>query len=150
YNARLRAVGLASGLVAALVLNALAVQTLAHRDRRVVVGSAFFNGTGLAGTQVKGLVGEIVPFLSVLVPHSAFYDRVSDNLDEALAGTDLRVNDGDVLFIAAEDLEDVNGMARIIGRAAKLTGADFIAYTGDLTFAGKPVESYLLDTIDYY
>jgi hypothetical protein len=99
---------------------------------------------------VEGLVGEIVPFLAVLEPHSAFYDRVSDNLDDALADKDLRVGENDVLFIAAEDLEDVNGMARIIGRAAKLTGADFLAYSGDLTFAGKAIESYLLDTIDYY
>jgi len=150
HNARLRASGLALGVVAAITLNALAVQPLAHRDQRVVVGNPFFNGTALAGTQVKGLVSEIVPFLSVLEPHSAFYDEVSDNLDAALAGKDLRVGDQDVLFIAAEDLEDVNGMARIIGRAAALTGADFIAYTGDLTFAGKSIESYLIDTIDYY
>jgi hypothetical protein len=150
HNARLRASGVALGAVAAIALNVLAVQTLAHRDQRVVVGTPFFNGTGLAGTQVQGLVGEIVPFLSVLEPHSAFYDEVSDNLDAALADKDLRVGEKDVLFIAAEDLEDVNGMARIIGRAAKLTGADFIAYTGDLTFAGKSIESYLLDTIDYY
>jgi len=115
-----------------------------------VIGSPVFNGTGLAGTQVNGLVGEVVPFLSVLEPHSAFYDRVSDNLDTALADTDLRAGEDDVLFIAAEDLEDVNGMARVIGRAATLTGADFIAFSGDLTFAGKSVETYILDTIDYY
>ena len=150
HNARLRASAVALGAVAVLALHALAVQTLAHRDQKVVVGNPFFNGTALAGTQVQGLVSEIVPFLSVLEPHSAFYDEVSDNLDEALADRDLRVGQDDVLFIAAEDVEDVNGMARIIGRAAKLTGADFIAYTGDLTFAGKAIESYLLDTIDYY
>ena len=150
HNARLRASAVALGAVAVVGVNALAAQTLSHREQRAVIGNPFFNGTGLAGTQVQGLVGEIVPFLSVLQPHSEFYDRVSDNLDKALADKDLRVGEKDVLFIAAEDLEDVNGMARIVGRAANLTGADFIAYTGDLTFAGKAIESYLLDTIDYY
>jgi hypothetical protein len=52
--------------------------------------------------------------------------------------------------VLAEDFEDVNGMARQVGFAADLVDADFIALTGDLTFAGKPIETYLLDTIDYY
>jgi len=52
--------------------------------------------------------------------------------------------------VVAEDFEDVNGMARQVGLAAKLVDADFLALTGDLTFAGKPVESYLIDTVDYY
>ncbi|GAA1947292.1 hypothetical protein GCM10009798_02930 [Nocardioides panacihumi] len=150
HNARLRGALAAVAAVAVLTLHALAVQTLSHHDRHAVIGSPFFNGTALAGTQVNGLAGEVVPFLSVLQPHSTFYEDVSDNLDAALANTDLRASPDDVLFIAAEDLEDVNGMARIIGRAAKLTGADFLAYTGDLTFAGKSLETYILDTIDYY
>jgi hypothetical protein len=53
-------------------------------------------------------------------------------------------------FVVAEDFEDVNGMARQVGLAAKLLDADFIALSGDLTFAGKPIESYLIDTVDYY
>ena len=150
HNVRLRRTVAAACALVVVVLLAGAVRVLAGHEDKTVIGSPFFNGTALAGTQVNGLAAEVVPFLSVLEPHSAFYDEVSDNLDEALAGTDLRVGDDDVLFITAEDLEDVNGMARIIGRAAKLTGADFIGYSGDLTFAGKPVESYLLDTIDYY
>jgi hypothetical protein len=150
HNARLRLTLTAVAAVGVVTLHVLAVQTLARRDRQDVVGSPFFVGTALAGTQVRGLVGEVLPFLSVLEPHNAFYDEVSDNLDAALAAVEPRVGDQDVLFLAAEDLEDVNGMARILGRAAKDTGADFISYSGDLTFAGKPVESYLLDTIDYY
>jgi hypothetical protein len=150
HNAGLRMAAAGVGVLAVLAVHVVAVQTLVHRDRETVVGSSFFAGTGLQGTEVRGLAGEVVPFLSVLAPHSAFYDRVSDNLNAALTGRDLRVGEDDVLFITAEDLEDVNGMARILGRAAKLTGADFIGYSGDLTFAGKPVESYLLDTIDYY
>jgi hypothetical protein len=55
-----------------------------------------------------------------------------------------------VAFVLAEDFEDVNGMARQVGLAAELVDANFIALSGDLTFAGKPVETYLLDTIDYY
>jgi hypothetical protein len=156
HNAGLRVAVTTVAALAVLTLHVLAVQTLAHRDQQTLVGSPFLTGTGLEGTEVRGLAGEVMPFLSVLQPHTSFYDRVSDNLDKALAGVDLRVGDDgadgaeDVLFITAEDLEDVNGMARVIGRAAKLTGADFIGYSGDLTFAGKPVESYLLDTIDYY
>jgi hypothetical protein len=55
-----------------------------------------------------------------------------------------------MVFVLAEDFEDVNGMARQVGLAAQLVDADFIAITGDLTFAGKPIESYLIDTVDYY
>ncbi|GAB7002680.1 hypothetical protein JCM18899A_01510 [Nocardioides sp. AN3] len=150
HNARLRASVATLGAVALVSVYAVAVQTLVHDDDKVVIGSPFFNGTALAGTQVNGLAGEVVPFLSVLEPHSAFYDKASDNLDAAMAGVDLRAGAGDVLFIEAEDLEDVNGMARIVGRTAKLAGADFITYSGDLTFAGKPIESYLIDTINYY
>jgi hypothetical protein len=150
HNARLRATVAVGCAVALVAVHAGAVRVLTARDERTVLGSPFFNGTALAGTQVNGLAAEVVPFLSVLEPHSAFYDEVSDNLDAALAGVDLRAGEDDVLFITAEDLEDVNGMARVIGRAAKLSGADFIGYSGDLTFAGKAVESYLLDTVDYY
>jgi hypothetical protein len=55
-----------------------------------------------------------------------------------------------MVFVLAEDFEDVNGMARQVGLAAKLVDADFIALTGDLTFGGKPIESYIIDTVDYY
>ena len=55
-----------------------------------------------------------------------------------------------MVFVLAEDFEDVNGMARQVGLTAQLLGADFIALSGDLTFAGKPIESYLIDTVDYY
>lgn len=150
HNARLRATVVAVCALTLVALHVGAVRVLAADDHRTVIGSPFFSGTALAGTQVNGLAAEVVPFLSVLEPHSAFYDEVSDNLDVVLADVDLRVGEDDVLFLAAEDLEDVNGMARVIGRAAKLSGADFIGYGGDLTFAGKRVESYLLDTIDYY
>ena len=50
----------------------------------------------------------------------------------------------------AEDFEDVNGMARQVGLAADLVDASFLAITGDLTFAGLAVETYIIDTIDYY
>ena len=50
----------------------------------------------------------------------------------------------------AEDFEDVNGMARQVGLAADLVDATFLAITGDLTFAGLPVETYIIDTVDHY
>ena len=146
-----RVVVVGSAVVLLVALEATAVGVVAHREHETVVGSPVFAGTGLAGTEVDGLVREVVPFLSMIEPHSAFYDTVSDNLDKALGeDPDLRVKPDDVLFVEAEDFEDVNGMARIVGRAAQLTKADFITYTGDLTFAGKPLESYIIDTVNYY
>jgi hypothetical protein len=52
--------------------------------------------------------------------------------------------------VLADDFEDVNGMARQVGLTARLVDADFVALTGDLTFAGKRLELYVLDTLDYY
>ncbi|MEP9383791.1 hypothetical protein [Nocardioides sp. KR10-350] len=150
HNRRLRVVSAVVALAAVAALDVVAVHSYAHDDQRTVVGSPVFAGTSLAGTEVDGLIGEIVPFLSMIEPRNEFYDRVSDNLDDALEKTPLEAGKDEVLFIAGEDLEDVNGMARILGRAADLTDADFLAYTGDLTFGGKAIESYLIDTIDYY
>jgi len=150
HNRRLRIVGAAIALAVVAALDVAAVRIYSYDDQRTVVGSPVFAGTSMAGTEVNGLVGEVVPFLSIIEPRNDFYDQVSDNLDAALAKQPLEAGKGQVLFVAGEDLEDVNGMARILGRAADLTDADFLAYTGDLTFGGKSVESYIIDTIDYY
>ena len=151
HNARLRSAAGAVALLAVVGLDVVAARISLHDDHRTVVGSPVFAGTGLAGTEVDGLAGEVLPFLSVLEPRSSFYDRASDNLDRAIAAQHgLNGGPGRVLFVAGEDLEDVNGMARLMGRAADDTDASFLAYTGDLTFAGKAVETYLIDTIDYY
>jgi hypothetical protein len=37
-----------------------------------------------------------------------------------------------------------------VGLAADLVDASFLALTGDLTFAGLAVETFLIDTVDYY
>ncbi|WP_139230084.1 hypothetical protein [Nocardioides terrae] len=150
HNSRLRRLVVVTAVASLIALELMAGHTLLHRDERVVVGSPALAGTSLAGTQVEGLVADVIPFLAVLRPHSTFYDQVSDNLDSVLRDAAVRTDEDDVLFVEAEDLEDVNGMARIVGRAATLVEADFISFSGDLTFAGKPVESYLIDTIDYY
>jgi hypothetical protein len=88
----------------------------------------------------------------VLRPRSSFYDTVASHLEDGL--TTLSEGppppDDAVTVVLAEDFEDVNGMARQVGLAARLMDADLIALSGDLTFAGKPVETYLLDTVDYY
>lgn len=150
HNRRLRIAGAALALAAVVFLDVTAARIYSYDDHRTVVGSPVFQGTSMSGTEVNGLVGEVVPFLSVIEPRSDFYDRVSDNLDAALEKTPLSAGHDRVLFVAGEDLEDVNGMARVLGRVAHLTDADFLAYTGDLTFGGKAVESYIIDTINYY
>jgi hypothetical protein len=150
YNHRLRRVLTVAGVVAALVLDLAGLATYLHRDRHVVASNPLFNGTTLEGTEVNGLMAEVLPFLSILQPRDTFYDAVSAHLETALADrTDLQPHEDTMTFVLAEDFEDVNGMARQVGLAAKLVDADFIALSGDLTFAGKPVESYIIDTIDY-
>ena len=62
----------------------------------------------------------------------------------------MRRSDDEVVLVLAEDFEDVNGMARQVGVAADLVDASFLALTGDLTFAGLAVETYIIDTVDYY
>jgi hypothetical protein len=151
YNRRLRVGLVAAGVVGALVLDAAGLASYLHRDHHVVASSPVFAGTTLEGTEVNGLMAEVLPFLSILRPRDTFYDTVSRNLETALAErSGLRPHDDTMTFVLAEDFEDVNGMAREVGLAAKLVDADFIALSGDLTFAGKPVESYLIDTVDYY
>jgi hypothetical protein len=151
YNRRLRRGLTVAAVAAALVLDAAGLATYLHRDRHVVASSPLFDGTTLEGTEVNGLMAEVLPFLSILQPRDTFYDTVSAHLEAALADRrDLRPHDDTMTFVLAEDFEDVNGMARQVGLAAKLVDADFLALSGDLTFAGKAVESYLIDTIDYY
>jgi hypothetical protein len=151
HNRQLRIGLVAAGVAGALVLDAAGLAVLLHRDHHVVASSPVFAGTTLEGTEVNGLMAEVLPFLSILRPKDTFYDTVSRNLEAALADRDdLRRRPDRMSVVLAEDLEDVNGMARQIGLAAKLVDADFLAITGDLTFAGKPIESYLIDTINYY
>ncbi|HET9842490.1 MAG TPA: metallophosphoesterase [Nocardioides sp.] len=151
HNRRLRAGLAAAGTVGVLLLDTGGLATYLHHDHHVVTSNPVFSGTTLEGTEVNGLMAQVLPFLSILRPRDTFYDTVSHNLEAALADrTDLRPHGDTMTFVFGEDFEDVNGMARQVGLAAKLVDADFIALSGDLTFAGKPVESYIIDTVDYY
>lgn len=151
HNRRLRLTLVVAGVAGALALDALAVRVWTHDDRHELVPTPALAGTPLAGSQVTGLLADVIPFLSVLRPRSAFYDRVSDNLQRSLLlQADLAPRDGEVSFVVADDFEDVNGMARQVGLTASLLDTDLVALTGDLTFAGKPLETYVLDTVDYY
>lgn len=151
HNRRLRRTLLVVGALTAVALDVLAVRIYLDRDHRSVVADSAFDGTALEGAEVHGLLADALPFLSVLGSRSAFYDDVSDHLEAAIQDDPaLRSGDGEVTFVLAEDFEDVNGMARQVGYAAGLVDADFVALSGDLTFAGKAVETYLLDTVDFY
>ncbi len=151
HNRRLRVFGAFVGVVLLALVDILAVRVYRHQDRHVVVGSPVFAGTSLEGTEAGGLVAEVLPLLSILQPRTSFYDGVSAELEEALdERPELTRTDDEVVFVLAEDFEDVNGMARQVGLAADLVDASFIALSGDLTFAGKALETYLIDTIDYY
>jgi hypothetical protein len=151
HNRRLRTGLVGAGVAGALVLDAAGLATYLHRDHHVVASNPVFAGTTLEGTEVNGLMAEVLPFLSILRPKDTFYDTVAHNLEEALADRDdLRPHGDRMSFVLAEDFEDVNGMARQVGLAADLVDADFLAITGDLTFGGKPIESYLIDTVNYY
>ena len=151
YNRRLRwslAVVASAALVA---VDVAAVAVWRHDDQHVVVSSPVFAGTNLEGTEVNGLAAEVLPFLSILRPRTNFYDLAAANLTSALADRPTLQRTGDeVVLVLAEDFEDVDGMARQVGLAADLVDASFLAITGDLTFAGLAVETYIVDTVDYY
>jgi hypothetical protein len=151
YNRRLRIGLVSAAVVGALLLDVAGVASYLDRDHHVVASSPLLAGTTLQGTEVNGLIGRVLPFLSILRPRDTFYDTVASNLETALANRDDLEPHGDTMtLVLAEDFEDVNGMARQVGLAAHLVDADFIALSGDLTFAGKPLESYIIDTVDYY
>ena len=151
FDRPLRHVAGAIALVLVVALDVAALRAWSHDDEHRVVPSAALDGTALEGTQVTGLLGDALPFISVLKPRSSFYDTVSRNLESAIgAEPSLTTQEGETSFVLAEDFEDVNGMARQVGLAAHLVDASFIALSGDLTFAGRPEETYLLDTVDYY
>jgi hypothetical protein len=151
HNRRLRVAVTAVAASLALAVDAAGLVVFLHRDHHVVASSPLFAGTTLEGTEVNGLMAEVLPFLSILRPKDTFYDTVAQHLQDAVnARPGLRKHGDETVFVMAEDFEDVNGMARQVGLAARLVDADFIALSGDLTFAGKPVESYLIDTVDYY
>lgn len=151
HNRRLRRSLGVAGVLAVVAVDVAAAQVYLHDDDRPVVASPALDGTALEGTEVKGLLADVLPFLSVLKPRSEFYDHAAENLQQAVAARpSLMAGDDEVVFVAAEDFEDVDGMARQVGLAARLVDANFVALSGDLTFAGKSVETYLLDTLDYY
>lgn len=151
HNRRLRWVATGVAVATIVAMDTVATTTWLHDDRHAVQGSPVFAGTNLEGTEIDGLISKILPFLSILRPRNPFYDTVAQNLEKAIADQpELTAASDDVVFVVAEDFEDVNGMARQVGLTARLIGADFIALSGDLTFAGKAIESYLIDTVDYY
>ena len=151
HNRRLRGVLAVVGTAALVAVDVVAVRVYLHDDHHTVVSSPVFAGTSLEGTEVNGLAAEVLPFLSILRPRSTFYDTVADNLERALVQRpSLRRSGDEVVLVLAEDFEDVNGMARQVGLAADLVDASFLALTGDLTFAGLEIETYIIDTVDYY
>jgi hypothetical protein len=151
HNRRLRGALAVVGTAALLAVDVVAVRVFLHEDHHTVLSSPVFEGTSLEGTEVNGLAAEVLPFLSILRPRSPFYDTVADNLERALAQRpSLRRSDDEVVLVLAEDFEDVNGMARQVGLAADRVDASFLALTGDLTFAGLAVETYIIDTVDFY
>jgi hypothetical protein len=151
HNRRLRVVLAALGTTGVLMVDGVGLATYLQDDHHVVASNPAFSGTTLEDTEVNGLMAEVLPFLSILRPRNRFYDEVAANLETALSGrSDLKPHGGRMVFVLAEDFEDVNGMARQVGLTAQLLDADFVALSGDLTFAGKLVESYLIDTVNYY
>ena len=139
------------GTAALVAVDVVGVRVLLRDDHHTVISSPVFAGTSLEGTEVNGLAAEVLPFLSILRPRSTFYDTVADNLKRAIAQrSSLRRSGDEVVLVLAEDFEDVNGMARQVGLAADLVDASFLALTGDLTFAGLDIETYIIDTVDYY
>jgi len=151
YNKPLRKAAVLAGVAAVSGLYVSAGFTLAHHDHHEVVGSPNLIGTPLEGTEVSGLAGKVLPFFSMLEPKSTFYDNVSKNLEAKLEDRpELKKDDNSVVFVVADDFEDVNGMARQVGLTAKDLNADFIGYTGDLTFGGSQLETSIIDTINHY
>jgi len=151
HNRRLRGALAGVGTAALLAVDVVGVRIYLHEDHHRVISSPVFAGTSLEGTEVNGLAAEVLPFLSILRPRSTFYDTVADNLERAMAERpSLRRSGDEVVLVLAEDFEDVNGMARQVGLAADLVDASFLALTGDLTFAGLEIETYIIDTVDYY
>jgi hypothetical protein len=151
HNQTLRRSLTLAAITTVLVVHIIAFDAYLHEDHHSVAGSPVFVGTSLEGMEVNGLMAEVLPFLTILRPRSTFYDTVADNLENAIDRQPaLRRADDEVLLVLAEDFEDVNGMARQVGLAADLLDASFLAITGDLTFAGLPIETYILDTVDHY
>ena len=107
-------------------------------------------GTTLEGTEVNGLTAEVLPFLSILRPRSTFYDTVADNLEgrsrSARPATVRRRG-------RPRPRRGLRGRERdgpAGGPRGGARGRDFLALTGDLTFAGLAIETYIIDTVDYY
>ena len=151
YNRRLRWTLSVVGIALLVALAGHALRIYLHEDHHTVLSSPLFVGTTMEGTEVNGLMAEVLPFLSILRPRTTFYDTAAENLEVAIdERPSLRRTEDEVVFVLAEDFEDVNGMARQVGLAAQRVDASFIALSGDLTFAGLPVETYIVDTFDYY
>jgi hypothetical protein len=147
---------LEAGLAATAVtgIYATGVHALAHEDHHVVQAQPALNGTPLEGTEVNGLAGRLVPLAVALFSpqQEHFYEKATANLQEAIDKVPslLTRQDGEVLYLSADDIEGVGGMAQLYGTAAKTMDADRLLYTGDWTFGGSSLESYILDYPGYY
>jgi hypothetical protein len=142
-------VGVALG--GAVVANALGASVYAPNHNYTVVPTPALASGPLAGAEATGLLKDALPFTSVFDPDTSVSNEMAQNLERTLADRpDLVKGKNEVVFVLAEDLEDENDMARAIGITAKTVNADLITSMSDLTFAGKPIESYIIDTINYY
>lgn len=147
----------AEAVVAGAVLlgvYAVSLQTLGHQDHYDVHPHPQLNGTALAGTEINGLAGSVIPVaVALLSPEQAnFYENATANLEAAIANTPSlqERSDDEVVYVTADDFEGVSGMAKLFGAAAKAINADGQIYSGDWTFGGSSMESYILDYPTYY
>ncbi len=154
HNAPLKWIG--SSLAAAAVVGVYAngIHALGHKDHHDVQAQPSLSGTPLEGTEVNGLAGRLVPLAVALFSpqQERFYEKATANLQDAIAKVpELTTReDGKVLYLTADDIEGVGGIAQLYGTAAKAMDADHLIYTGDWTFGGSSMESYILDYPGYY
>lgn len=138
-------------VVAGTIANGYAVYN--HNDHRVLTGNKAFEGTPFEGAEVDGPVGLALPIIRAgIEPETtSFYDTVAANLQTALdQRPELQKSKDEVTYLITDDLQQVNGMARIVGLSAAQINADRLLYLGDWEELGSDQESYIIDKALYY
>jgi hypothetical protein len=123
------------------------VEMLASRDEPVVATAALAH-TPLEGTQIS-----ISPEKGALItrlltePKTPVFDNAIKRFESIIETRPDLTEDGWDTYVFADDLESVNGMAKVTGALGSLLDARGIFILGDMTFSGRNIESAIIDTL---
>ncbi len=124
-------------------------QLLSTPDRAAVASPAL-RGTLLEGATINITPEKATQIIDLLTePKTPIFDRAVDEFSTIIDQRPDLAESGWDTYVVADDLESVNGMAKVTGALAAKLRAQGIIILGDMTFSGRSIESAIIDTLDH-